>query len=689
MKKFLHKISEWDKKHPILDTVIVGVVVVLIIEMFNQRSPLKGLMFAFETPLMFIVNVLIVTTTLCLTLFLKKRRIWITLVGVLWIVLAIVNFCVRTYRTTPLRALDFRVAKSVMSIVTTYFQTWMIIAGIIAIVAVLAGLVYAWIKAEKIKPKYKRSVVALLMCIALSFLAIETAVATESVPTHFDNLTNAYVDHGFVYCFSASLLGNGISKPDTYSQANVELIKETNTCYDESSKKRPNIVYVQLESFFDVTHMKDFVYSEDPTPCFNALKSEYPGGKLTVASFGTGTANTEFDILTGMNVQFFGAGEYPYSTILRDTTCESVNYSLKELGYSTHAIHNHRGNFYARNKVYPNLGFDTFTSVEYMQGVEYNVLDWAKDSILTGEIMDTLRSTDGSDFVFAVSVQPHGRYPDEVIDFTQTITIEGTSSEEEKHAYEYYINQLHQTDAFVGDLVAELEDFDEPTVVVFYGDHLPNIGMDDTDLIEGSTIYDSEYVIWNNAGYDFESRDLATYQVSAFVTNSLGFNNWELANLHENYEYDLEDAEYMRDLKMIQYDVLYGEKYYYYTEEEVPPKTEMVMGIREIIIDDVLQIGENVHILGENFTESSAVSIDGDKKDTIFVSPNELIVEGYTMEFKESARVYQMASSRSWLSRTDLYFFNLGTYDLALIADQNDEDARMNSRGHSIPDADD
>ena len=71
MKKFLHKISEWDKKHPILDTVIVGVVVVLIIEMFNQRSPLKGLMFAFENPLMFIVNVLIVTTTLCLTLFLK------------------------------------------------------------------------------------------------------------------------------------------------------------------------------------------------------------------------------------------------------------------------------------------------------------------------------------------------------------------------------------------------------------------------------------------------------------------------------------------------------------------------------------------------------------------------------------------------------------------------------------------
>ena len=688
MKAFLHKMWQRDERHPVVSTVITGVIVVAVIEMLNQRSITGGLMFMFENPLMFIVNAMIVLTTLCITLFFKKRRIWAALISFLWIILSIVNFCVRTYRTTPLRALDFRVAKSVMNIVSMYFQTWMIVLGTAAIAVILAGLVFAWIKAKKIRPKYRVCIVTFIVCIALSFLSIETAINTETVPTHFNNLTNAYVDYGFVYCFSASLLGNGITKPDTYSQNNVNLIKEKNTSYEESSKKRPNIIYVQLESFFDVSNLKDFTYSEDPTPCFNKLKSKYPGGTLTVASFGTGTANTEFDVLTGMNVQFFGAGEYPYATILRETTCESINYSLKELGYATHAIHNHRGNFYARNKVYPNLGFDTFTSVEYMQNVEYNVLGWAKDRVLTREIVNTLESTEGSDFVFTVSVQPHGRYSTEVIDDTQTITIEGAADEGEKNAYEYYINQLHQTDEFVGELVEALKDFREPTVVVFYGDHLPNIGMDDSDLVEGATIYDSEYVIWNNAGYDFESRDLATYQLSAFITKSLGFENWELANLHEAYEYDLENREYMRDLKMIQYDVLYGEKYYYYTEEEIPAATEMKMGIYDIVIEDVLQVGDDIHVIGENFTESSAVSLDGDKRDTIFISPNELVVEDVTMEVGETARVYQMASSRSWLSRTELYYYGLGPAWLVKIADMNEADAIENSRGNSIADHD-
>ncbi len=683
MKKIINKINELDKKFPVIATVIVGFIVVIIVEMFNQRSAVAGLGFVIKNPLMFFVSAMIVVSTLSLTLLFKKRRCYALIISLLWIVLAVINFVVRTYRTTPLRALDFRVAKSVMNIVNMYFKPWQMALGVAALIAIVGGLVFLWFKTAKIKPKYKRSVIAIFACFVIAFGSVELAVNTDALPEHFDNLTNAYVNYGFVYCISASLLDNGISKPDTYSQYNVERIKLENTSYYESSKKRPNIIYVQLESFFDMSKMKNFTYSEDPTPCFNKLKSKYPHGKLTVASFGTGTANTEFDVLTGMNVQFFGAGEYPYSTILREKTCESINYSLKELGYSTHAIHDHKGNFYARNKVYPNLGFDTFTSVEYMQNVEYNVLGWAKDKVLTNEIVNTLKSTENEDFIFAVSVQPHGRYSEEVIDDTQTITMEGAESEGEKNAYEYYINQLHQTDAFVGELVETLEDFKEPTVVVFYGDHLPNIGMDDSDLTDGVTIYDSEYLIWNNYGCDFESRDLATYQLSAYVTKSLGFQNWELANLHENYNYDTENADYMRDLKMLQYDILYGEGYYYEDTEANQP-TEMRMGLYDIVISDVKQVGNDVHVFGENFTESSEISVSSDKKETEFVSQNELIVKDCTLEVGDSVRVYQMVSARGWLSRTDLYYFGLGSETLVENATRNQSDAISNSEKNVI-----
>ncbi len=684
MKKLIKKIDEFDIKYPVLITVIAGILTEIIIEMFNQRSFTGGLCYVFKSPVMFAVNSLIIIACLSLTLFFKKRRCYMFIISMIWIVLSVVNFVIRTYRTTPLRAIDFRVAKSVMNIVNMYFKPWQIVGGIILLIAILVGIVFLWIKTKKITPKYKKSIVAFLVSVVLAISSVPAAGALGALPEHFDNLTNAYVKYGFVYCFTASIVDNGISKPDTYSQINVERIKLDNTSFEQSTSKRPNIIFVQLESFFDVSELKNFTYSEDPTPCFNELKESCPGGRLTVASFGTGTANTEFDVLTGMNVQFFGAGETPYSTILREKTCESINYALKDLGYSTHALHDHKGNFYARNKVYPKLGFDSFTSVEYMQNVEYNVLGWAKDKVLIPEIMDTLDSTEDQDFIFTVSVQPHGRYSEEVIDDTQTITLQGAANEGQKNAYEYYINQLNQTDAFVGGLIDRLKKYDEPTVVVFYGDHLPNIGMNDEDLDDESTIYETEYVIWNNYGIKFRDMDLASYQLSSYIMKSIGFENWELANLHYNYSYDSDNELYMRDLKMIQYDILYGEGYYYSEESPRPKETEMTMGIHEIYIDDVKQVGKDVHVYGDNFTASSVVSINSDKRDTEWISPSELVVKDVELEVGDSVRVFQMVSARAWLSRTDFYYYMLGSGKIVDNADLNETDAGTNARENFI-----
>ena len=88
--------------------------------------------------------------------------------------------------------------------------------------------------------------------------------------------------------------------------------------------------------------------------------------------------------------------------------CESIAYNLKRLGYGTHALHNHTATFYDRNVAYANLGFDSFTPVEMMTDVRYNQLGWECDDVLTGEILSALDSTDGSDYVFGVTVQGHG-----------------------------------------------------------------------------------------------------------------------------------------------------------------------------------------------------------------------------------------------------------------------------------------
>ena len=86
--------------------------------------------------------------------------------------------------------------------------------------------------------------------------------------------------------------------------------------WDLLTKEKPNIVFLQLESFIDASYLLNLEYSADPTPYFRYLKENYPSGYLTVPTFGAGTANTEFEVITGMNIDYFGTGEYPYNTVL-------------------------------------------------------------------------------------------------------------------------------------------------------------------------------------------------------------------------------------------------------------------------------------------------------------------------------------------------------------------------------------
>ena len=85
----------------------------------------------------------------------------------------------------------------------------------------------------------------------------------------------------------------------------------------------------------DVNYLKGIEFSENPIPTFTKLKDEGVSGFLSVKNVGGGTANTEFEILTGMNLDHFGFGEYPYTTILKSRACESIAYNLKRLGYGT------------------------------------------------------------------------------------------------------------------------------------------------------------------------------------------------------------------------------------------------------------------------------------------------------------------------------------------------------------------
>ena len=172
------------------------------------------------------------------------------------------------------------------------------------------------------------------------------------------------------------------------------------------------------------------------------LKENYPSGYLTVPTFGAGTANTEFEVITGMNIDYFGTGEYPYNTVLKEKTCETLANNLRAHGYYSTAIHNNTATFYDRNLVFANMGFDRFVSSDFMSDLEYTSVGWVKDNCMVKEIEKALSSTVETDLVYAISVQPHGKYPDKYEQLGETlidVTFKKDFSTDDKVGYTYFI----------------------------------------------------------------------------------------------------------------------------------------------------------------------------------------------------------------------------------------------------------
>ncbi len=609
---------------------LIAAVLTFAVESLSRRSPAAAVAFLLEAPLAYLANFGII---LCTSLLFRKRMAGMALTTAFWGVLGIAQCITLLSRVTPLSAADIAVALSVITIISAYFTPLQFALICIALIGVIAGLVMLFIRAKRHKVRLKAFLSVYLPTVAITVLIFVGAFTTGQLSDHFPNLATAYDAYGFSYCFSMSVVDKGVDRPLEYGEELItgilgELLPESDpapVAPDDgtgSDDRAPNVILVQLESFFDVQYIEGVTYSADPTPTFTMLKEQYPSGLFFVPVIGAGTVNTEFEVLTGMNVADFGAGEYPFRSILLETTCETIAYDLLASGYRTHAIHNHEGSFYLRNEVYKNLGFEDFTSIEYFEDPTFNENGWAHDALLTDEILHLLGSTEESDFVFAVSVQGHGKYPDDYSPAPDDILVTGGMEDEVVRShYNYYINQLHEMDAFIAELYAAVMAMEEDTVLVLYGDHLPSIAC-----AEGITIAPgectTEYVIIANyeTPAPAEDRDLYTYQLFPAIMQTIGNGTGVMNNFHRTYA---DDPKYLELLSALEYDILYGRRMAY-GDTEYPVMTHMQMGSRPISVSGVTAHEEYLLVRGRNFTPYSVVTLDGRDMETEFVDANTL-----------------------------------------------------------------
>lgn len=641
---------------------LLACIINFVIEAISRHSVVAAWDYMTGTPMVFLYNAFMIFVTFSIV-YLFKRRIFVRMIiGAIWVILGIANGYILLKRVTPFNAQDLKIAGDGIALINNYCNGFEVVVIAVGAVALLIWLISMWRRGGQYAGKIHHiaALIGIIVCGVLYTFVTNIAIDKRVVSTYFGNIAFAYEDYGLPYCFSASLFNTGISEPNGYTKkamAKIDKDGELNqTATSRSSDELPNIIVVQLESYFDVANAEFFTTSEDACPNLHNLYQNYSNGYFKVPSVGAGTANTEFEVLTGMNLRYFGPGEYPYKPYSKKHPTESAATALASLGYGTHALHDNTGNFYSRANVFNNMGFDTFTSKEFMNVLQTTENGWAKDEILTHHIMEAMDTTKQEDFVFTVSVQGHGNYPETQVIENPKIKVEGIEDEALKNKWEYYVNQVYEMDQFVGDLIKAVEERNEPSVVVFYGDHLPTMGLKAEDL-KSRYLYNTNYVIWDNIGLQKHDKNIPAYQLMSEVLNRLDIHSGTVFNYHQQRK---GTKNYLSDLELLQYDILYGKQYVYNGKAPIT-EGHMVMGIRNVSLSSIVpQLNSGYSLYGENFTKYSRVYVNGEKQKSSFLNNTRINLSETELKDGDVIQVGQVGSSDTIFRMSDKYTYQNG-----------------------------
>ena len=655
-------------KYSLFFHMLLACGIVFLVEVISRRSFWSACAFVGTHTWAFFYNAFLVFASLTFVYLFRRRAFMRVIITGFWTILGVINGCILSNRVTPFGYTDLKCINDLLAMKnTSYFTATQATAAVIGIGVFLGFCLLLFVKGPKYKGQIRKIAVPIAI-LAMLFVAIplttEAAQSTQVVASYFSNIAQGYEDYGFIYGFSSSVVDRGMSKPEGYSQTRIEEI-ETVVLENKPEtvvlpKDARNIICVLLESFCDPDEIRFLQVNEDPVPMFHQLEENYSTGYLSVPVVGAGTANTEFEILSGMSMQYFGTGEYPYKTILKQTDCESVASDLASIGYGTHAVHNNGGNFYSRVNAFSMMGFDSFTSKEMMDITEWTPLgSWASDTIRVGETIKTLDATPNQpDFTYTITVSAHGDYPKEPVLENPAYNISGVEDEEAANQWTYYVNQLHAVDTFMSDLIREVDRRGEDTIIVFFGDHLPTMGLTDEDMVSGD-IYKTKYVTWNNMGLEKKDADLYSYQLMASITESVGISEGTILSYHQAKNYEV-DQDYLSGLENLQYDLLYGNRYAY-AGEDLYPATEIEMGVADVVISNVSinYDRSKLTIHGDNFTKWSKVYVNGEKVPSSYMSGNALRIDRNSVENGDVITVCQVGSgstifrtSNEWIYST-------------------------------------
>lgn len=592
---------------------------------------------------------------------LVKRKVFIfSLVTFLWGFLSLANAIVTHFRGTPLMFSDVFLIKEAAKLIDLYFTPTIMIGFVVfvAILFIIMGFLF------KVKSSVKKIDYAIwgIVC-SCAILGLYVVEENDWMAPMKSNYTKSYQTYGFSYSILNSIYPYLTSDNVAYDTESMTNILESLSVSESSARLAKdedapyNLIIVQLESFMDPLLIEGAQYSEDPIATFRALTEVSPHGYITVPTFGAGTVMTEFEVLTSISMSALKPGEIPYDQLLCTTPVQSLATIFNSLGYQTTFLHNYEGNFYNRHLAIRNLGFDVYVPLEYMAG-DHGVhqIDKTDDGLLFDYVIKSLEQSEEQDFIYAVTAGTHQPYSLTEGEDAEII-VSGTLSDDYRLPLQDYVNRMHSLDTQIARIVDYINQSDEPTLLVFFSDHLPNLSAVTDEKTYDLDLYVTPYLIYSNAPLEaaLPYDDMTSYQLGAYALNLLGIQEGAMHKIHDLYA---ASDDYQETLDLVQKDLLYGEGRFY-EGRLLPTSSNLFFGLGELQIEEIEQEGDILHIYGNGFSSESRVYLDQQALSTTFVSSTHLQVVNpktsyQTIEIKQHSGLDQAIGQGVQVSISDL-----------------------------------
>lgn len=474
----------------------------------------------------------------------KSVRVAIRIEAVIAMLIGLINYFVVQFRSNPVQPWDIFSIRTAAVVADNYQYTLgkQAIVCIVVFLLIIIGchFIPKWNDMKK-KVRIAGSIAALILLVLLTnYTQTQDAVKRFRL---YDKLftpnTMTYKD-GTLVAFIMQCQYLSVKEPAHYNKEAAEEMllavsrEEDKTAAGLSKNELPNIIVIMNEAFSDLSILGEYSTNEDEIPYMRTLMGgadDTISGYMDVSVLGGNTANTEFEFLTGDTMAFLPQGCIPYQQYVHgDTT--SMASSLKDLGYRTIALHPYRATGWEREEVYSYFGFDEFyTQEDFKNPLLYR--KYISDQSDIEKVIELYEEDpDTPLFLFNVTMQNHSSYSDAFDNFTPQIEVEGSES----FSLNQYLSLLRESDRTLEQLISYFERVDDPTIIVFFGDHQPTDsvvspiyklnGERVSDLSEEELYrrYQVPYVI--HANFDIEEA-----QNLPMSANYLGVKTLETANL--------------------------------------------------------------------------------------------------------------------------------------------------------------